>query len=789
MAEERTEANRCVTVSVRSLVEFILRSGDLESGSMVGSSVESMQMGSKIHRKLQRLGGSDYQAEVSMKIEVPFEREEFPFTLSVEGRADGIFERDDRTWIDEIKGVYRELYTIEEPDPLHRAQVMCYAYIYARDKELDKIGIRLTYCHIPTEEIKYFHEEFTFSELKGWFDSLTAEYGKWAYWQLRWNETRNASIKNLVFPYDYRPGQRELAQGVYRTILRKKKLFIEAPTGVGKTISTVFPAVKAMGEGITEKLFYLTAKTSTRTVAEQAFRLLEEQGADLKVITLTAKDKVCVLEKPDCNPGTCERAKGHYDRVNDAIYDMLTHENAISRDSVLQYAEKHMVCPFEMCLDVSLFSDAVICDYNYVFDPVVYLRRFFAGEKKNDYVFLIDEAHNLVERAREMFSEELYKEDFLAVKRIMKMKSKKMTKALELCNADLLGMKRECEEFEEISSIGDLIFHLMNLAAVYEEYLRDNPAFPEREEIIQLYFNIRHFLAIYEIMDEKYVIYTDYDEDGRFHLKLQCMDPSRNLSEVLNRGRSAVFFSATLLPIHYYKEQLSGTEEDYAVYAPSPFDPNRRLVMVGADVTSRYSRRSAQEYGKFAEYIHKFAQARLGNYMVFFPSYQLMNEVYELMEDNAEFEILLQHSNMTETEKEEFLEAFETQPTKTKIGFCVMGGIFGEGIDLREDRLIGAVIIGTGLPMVCNERELFRKYFDRNGKAGFDYSYLYNGMNKVLQSAGRVIRTMDDRGAVLLLDERFLNRQYQELFPREWFPYQQVNRQSIGQVLHSFWSQ
>ncbi|HHV09836.1 MAG TPA: ATP-dependent DNA helicase [Clostridiales bacterium] len=798
------EKLRNIKISVRNLVEFILCSGDLDN-TRARSDADAMQAGSKMHRKLQKQMGANYTAEVPLSITVPVSREDISFELTVEGRADGIinnkFIREDfsvlvfeeeeanppEIVIDEIKGVYLELSHLTAPIGVHRAQAMCYAYIYASKYGQQRIGIRMTYCNLETENLRYFEETFHYGELSDWFRQLVEEYAKWAAWQIKWVEKRNRAIKAMEFPFEYREGQKELVTGVYKTILRKKKLFIEAPTGVGKTISTVFPTVKAMGEGLVDKVFYLTAKTITRTVAEEAFNILGGNGLDFKVVTITAKEKVCVLDKPDCNPGACPRAKGHFDRVNAAVYDLLTSENDISREHIISYAEKHLVCPFEMGLDVTLWCDTVICDYNYVFDPNVYLRRFFNNEKQNDYVFLIDEAHNLVDRAREMYSAVLYKEDFLEVKRLVKDKSGKLARQLDYCNNDLLRLKRECDDFEVLDNVDGLCIHLMSLMTEYETFLQEGFITEGKETILRLFLDIRHFLSIYEIHDDNYTIYTDYEEE-RFRLKLQCMDPSRNLQNCMARGRSAVLFSATLLPIGYYMEQLGGKkEEDYAVYAPSTFLTENRLIMVANDVSTKYSRRNAREYEKICRYIKDFTQAKAGNYMVFFPSYQMLQEIAELMGGELEG-LVVQSSSMTEEEKELFLEEFVENPEKSRIGFCVMGGIFSEGIDLKSNRLIGAVIVGTGLPMVCNERELFRGYFDQRNGTGFDYAYLYSGMNKVLQSAGRVIRTKDDRGAILLLDERFTQRQYNSLFPREWFPNVTVNQASMKSCLEGFWN-
>lgn len=779
------EKNRKVKVSVRNLVEFILRHGNLDN-SEGHSDPDAMQEGTRLHRKIQKSMGSDYAAEVSMSMETPVEFEGETYEITVEGRADGVISGEELAVIDEIKCIYLDLSHVKEMQPLHRAQAMCYASQYVVKNESERVGIQLTYCNIDTENILRFHEKFTREELTDWYQSLLQEYVKWVAWQYHWGLERDATMKQLVFPFAYRQGQKELAAGVYRTILREKKLFIEAPTGVGKTISTLFPAIKAFGEGLVSKIFYLTAKTITRTVAEETFRILQEQGLKMKLVTLTSKEKSCILGKSNCNPTACERAKGHYDRVNAAVYDLLTHEEGMTRDLILQYADKHQVCPFEMCLDVTTWADGVICDYNYVFDPNVYLRRFFSGDKKQDFVFLIDEAHNLVERAREMYSAMLCKEDFLSVKRLVREKSARMVRALDACNTSMLKIKRECDEIEVWENAGELPIHIMRLIAEYEEFLQEHRSFDNREEVLGLYFELRHFMNIHDLMDENYLVYSDYAENGDFRLFLKCMDPSKNVNECMKKGRSAIFFSATLLPIRYYMEQLGGTGEDYAMYAPTPFEKEKRLLMVGNDISTRYSRRGDAEYERIVSYIEAVTKAKKGNYIVFFPSYQMLLQIYERSEGRIP-NLLLQKASMTEQEREDFLNAFVNAPEEGIVGFCVMGGIFSEGIDLKNDRLIGTIVVGTGLPMVCNERELFRGFFDRRNGNGFEYAYLYQGMNKVQQSAGRVIRTMEDEGVILLLDDRFLNHQYQELFPREWFPFDTVQLSNVEQKMKEFW--
>jgi Rad3-related DNA helicase len=784
--EKGTE--KIVRVSVRNLVEFILRGGDIDNRTSGSMDKEAMLMGGRLHRKIQRSMGSDYHAEISLKTEIPRDG----FRIQVEGRADGIIIHEEtgetEVTVDEIKGVLRDLEHITEPVKVHLAQAKCYAYIYAGQKGLENIGVQLTYCHLDTEEIKRFEEKFTIDELKEWFDNLIRQYEKWARFQIEWEKTRNASIKKVEFPFSYRPGQRDVAAAVYRTILRRKKLFIQAPTGVGKTISTVFPAVKAVGERLGDKIFYLTAKTITRTVAEQAFRTMKDQGLSMKVITLTAKEKICFCEETLCNPESCPYAKGHFDRVNDAVYDMLISGNEMNRSAIERQAEKFRVCPFELSLDISTWVDAVICDYNYVFDPNAHLKRFFSEGSGGNYIFLIDEAHNLVERGREMYSAALYKEDLLELKRQVKHLDARLARRLGDVNKLFLELKRECEDYQILNSVSHIALKLMNLLTEMERFLEEPSGDEIRESVLNLYFQVRSFVSIHDILDENYVIYSELEDNGRFKLKLFCVNPAANLQNYLEFGSGTVFFSATLLPIHYYKSLLSVEKDDYAIYAESPFPRENMLLLQARDVSTRYTMRSESMYRRYADYISRMAECKKGNYMAFFPSYRFMEEVYDQFVHKAEgIDVLLQAQNMDEREREEFLEEFDRERENSLVGFCVMGGVFSEGIDLTADRLIGAVIVGTGLPQVCNDREIVKGYFDSRGMRGFDYAYLYPGINKVLQSAGRVIRTETDRGVVLLLDDRFSRRQYRDSFPREWENCQICSAATLSDYMESFW--
>jgi Rad3-related DNA helicase len=822
-----------IHISVRQLVEFILREGNIDNRKTGGSDT-AMQEGGRIHRMIQNRMGSEYHSEVGLR----YKYETPDYDIIIEGRADGIIDynwgehiarvgdskeslplvqAEERVIIDEIKGTYKSLKKIHKPVGVHLSQAKCYAYIYAVQNYIDNIGVRMTYCNIETEELKYFHFDYTINELKAWFDELLNEYKKWTDFQFEWSKTRTESIKKLSFPFPYREGQKELVSHVYHTIYHKRKLFLEAPTGVGKTISTVFPAVKSMGEQLTEKIFYLTAKTITRTVAQNCFSQLSENGLKMKTVIITAKDKICFLKQGEnekneveCNPDACPYAKGHFDRINAAMYDLLTHENNFTREMIMEYAENYKVCPFEFCLDMSLFSDAVICDYNYVFDPRVYLKRFFADTlAKNDYVFLIDEAHNLLDRGRDMYSAAMFKDSFLEMKRLIKDDSPRIASLLDKCNKAMLDMKRNCDGYREEKSIDGFVTSLNRVYGAIDDFLDDHENYKNKNELLEFYFEACHFLNMYEIMDGNYVVYSQLMDDGDFMLKLFCVDPAKNLAACMDKGRSTILFSATLLPIQYYKKLLGGTKDDYEVYARSTFVEEKKALLIAGDVTSKYTRRTSEEFKKIARYIYEIVNQRYGNYMVFLPSHLFLEQVYncfmdEYYDENI-MECIIQENYMSESKREDFLLRFkgneecdinsrinfeiEEEDDTILIGFCVMGGIFSEGIDLKNDSLIGAIIVGTGLPQVGSERELLKKYFDEKGENGFDYAYRYPGMNKVLQSAGRVIRTAEDIGVVALLDERFLTNQYFRMFPREWSRYEVVDVEGVSKRVEKFWNE
>ncbi|MGF2941602.1 helicase C-terminal domain-containing protein [Enterococcus xiangfangensis] len=771
-------------LAIRELVEFILRSGSLDEGK---NSNHTPQEGARIHRKLQKEAGPDYQKEVWLK--KPLEIAET--AVQIEGRADGIYREGDRVFVDEIKTSETPFEELEAGTiNLYFYQAMVYAYIYSEQEELTEISTRLTYFQTTEEKITRQIRVFTFAELTDFFNDLIKRYENWLVFQIQWRKTRNQSLKSLAFPFDtYRAGQRELAAAVYKTIHAQQKLFVEAPTGTGKTMSTLFPAFKAMGEELGERIFYLTAKTITRQVAEETVTKLEKKGVRVKSVTITAKDKICFMSERNCTPEHCPFAKGYYDRINDGLWDMLNSEDHYTRPVIEHYARKHELCPFELSLEISRFCDVVVGDYNYLFDPTVYLRRFFDEENKTNLV-LVDEAHNLVNRSKEMYSASISRETIAQIQKDLDKSFKKLKKAFNKVDNEfeLIVQALDGESYHQQQAAPEsLINSLFKLQERIKEWLAEHPEHFLQERMLPVYFEILRFTRMSEYYDDHYRTIV---EQKRYDLiiKEYCIDPSWFLEQTMEKVGSTILFSASFSPLDYYQEVLDGGDDSLSYRLPNPFPAEHRLVMVDASIQTTYQKRT-QSIPQIAASIEALVKNKTGNYFVFFPSFQYLDQVADYFHEvYPEYAIQIQGTKLSEEEREEFLAAFIDQPTKTLIGFCVLGGIFSEGIDLAGERLIGTVVVGVGLPQVNHEQELIKEYYDEKKNQGFSYAYQLPGMNKVIQAAGRVIRTMTDRGILLLLDQRYTNQHYQKLLPSSWSDRKIVyGSAEVGKAANNFW--
>ncbi|MFD2210479.1 ATP-dependent DNA helicase [Virgibacillus halophilus] len=763
MPKQKKGSGKHLRLSARGLVEYVFRSGSIETGFR---SAAPLLDGTKAHQKIQKTYGKNDQKEVYLKTEIPFG----DITFQIDGRCDGLLKNDDGSFvIDEIKSTSGPLDLVnEETYPVHWAQASVYGYIYTTDNQLENITIQLTYVQVQTGEQKKFQRKMTRQELGDFLMDVISKYVPYARLRMELLEKRAASSKALAFPFgNYRDGQRKLAGAVYKTILEKRTLFAKASTGIGKTISTIFPAVKAIGENHLERIFYLTAKTITRTAAEEAFRILQAEGLELTVVTITAKDKICFQDKVNCDKAECPFANGYYDRINGAILDILQHESLLTRPVIEKYARKHIVCPFEFSLDLAYAADVVICDYNYIFDPRVSLQRLFEEQKKKT-ALLIDEAHNLVDRAREMYSATVNKADFLALYKEYKGSKEFIAKSAKAVNDRLLEKKKQKQILE--TELDEKLVHAVDAFAydAEEELVRGGDA---DELLLNTYFAAQSFVKIAELYDKRFTSYLTVDGNDVV-LKLFCLDPSHQIKRMGKGFRSKIFFSATLTPAGYYMDLLGGKSEDYVLSIPSPFDRENAEVII-QPLSTRFRDRG-RTLEPMVRFIVDLLEKRHGNFLVFFPSYKYMQLVFERFAAVApEVQTIVQHGQMTEIDKEVFLEAFHEKedPKERLVGFAVLGGIFSEGVDLKGDRLQGVIIVGVGLPQIGLERDIIKDYFQADGHNGYDYAYIYPGMNKVLQAGGRLIRTDTDRGTIALIDDRFLQPKYQAMLPYEWQHY------------------
>nr|WP_169084737.1 ATP-dependent DNA helicase [Paenibacillus sp. PL91]MBC9201742.1 ATP-dependent DNA helicase [Paenibacillus sp. PL91] len=759
-----------VTISVRHLVEYVFLSGSIDVRL---NAIDTMHEGTKAHQRVQRTYGEQDQKEVYVKADIAVD----DLLFVVDGRCDGLLGTEPLLTVDEIKSTGGDLDRITEDGyPVHWAQALFYAYMYAKEHEQAAMRVQLTYVQTATEEERRFAREVSFAELEQYVHEVIARYAPYAQLRRRHEQARNESIRELAFPFEtYRAGQRKLAGAVYKSIEEGVRLFAKAPTGIGKTISTTYPTLKAMGAGMLQRFYYLTARTTTRAAAEDALLLMRDKGLHLHAVTITAKDKICFQEEVRCEKDHCPYADGYYDRINGAVLDILENETVMTRSVIEAYAHKHRVCPFEYSLDLAYAADAVVCDYNYIFDPRISFKRQYAEMKKRT-ALLVDEAHNLVDRAREMFSAELTKAPFLALQRELKGVHNEGYRTAKAINDYFIALRKSSDGVphlverqlpEELVALADAF------ASAAEQALA--AGISGSGTLLDAYFNAQNFIRTAKLFDERYVVYIELSKN-EVRLKLFCLDPSQLLQQMGKGYRSHIYFSATLSPVSYYMDMLGAGEDDYTLAVPSPFAREQLDVIINP-LSTRYHDRDESKL-PIAKLIIKLMGERPGNYFVFFPSYAYMNAVYETyMElkewstpagDDSDAEVLLQRPDMSEEERDRFLDTFQAGSGRSLIGFAVMGGVFSEGVDLAGDRLICVIVVGVGLPQLGVERNMLKEYFNEQGKSGYDYAYVFPGMNKVLQAGGRLIRSETDRGTLVLIDDRYLQSHYQRLLPEEW---------------------
>ncbi|MFN7138856.1 MAG: ATP-dependent DNA helicase [Limisphaerales bacterium] len=764
-------------VSVRRLVEFVLRTGDLGGTGRVHGLLRAHE-GSRAHRKLQKSRPDTYESEVHLSHRVNGEN----LRLEVVGRVDGVWKRNEGILLEEIKTVTNNW--DYQADPLHWAQLKVYGWIYCQQKELEDVELQLSYFHLETEQVTVFRDKFPYAELRTIAESAISEYLQWITDYDKWIKRRNRSAESLRFPHpEFRKGQRDLSRAVYKTLVDGRRLFVEAPTGTGKTISVLFPAIKSLPAKTVDRIFFLTARNTTQELARKSLRDLSFAGLQLRSMVLTAKEKLCTREGKACDPLECPLAKGYFDRRKPAILEALRIDQ-LAREQLEEIAQRHGVCPHELSLDVSEWVDLVICDYNYAFDPSAKLKRHF-GENASQHTLLIDEAHNLVDRAREMFSASLRASTFQAARaEATGAPLKKRISRIEQELQELSAGSESKKVFEAVPSsflkaLGDFIETADNSFA-------ENIGQAVPEPLLRCYFEVNTFLQVAEMADAKYRVITETQVDEQ-SIRLCCLDPSAQLHKCLKQAAGSILFSATLTPLSYFRSALGGAETDHTFRLPSPFPREHLQVLITSYIKTAFKHRDSS-IEQVCQALLAFTHGRRGNYLVFFPSYAYLNEILaRLQESGTDAEFIVQSSSMDEAARSAFLEAFISQSERTMVGFAVMGGLFGEGIDLVGERLIGVAVVGLGLPQIGLERNLIRNHFDDRGLEGFDFAYLFPGLNKVFQAAGRLIRSEHDRGVIMLVDERFTEDRVRGLLPSWWNIIQCPNPKALELELQKFW--
>jgi len=772
-------------VAIQVLAEYCTAKGHLATSA---GGTQRLSEGIAAHKKLQKQYMSkedmQYQKEVSLTFDCIREH----YILRLSGRADGIFITDDeKTIVHEIKSTYIPCSLILEPQSLsHLAQMKIYAYIYAVQNNLSSIGMRLTYFSLEEEKEHSFCFEAGMEELTCEFEAFIEDYCLLADLCVQHKKELINSSEKLQFPFEnYRSFQREAAAQVYTCVKEGNTLFLEAPTGTGKTIATLFPAIKALGNNLCEKIFYLAAKNQTLLVAADALELMRQNGLSIKSIVITAKEKSCMLKTVDCDAELCPYAADYFTKLHSALPEIGKNNN-FNYSDIIAFAEKYQLCPYELSLSLAEICDVVICDYNYLFDPQAKLKRFFT--LGGQYAFLIDEAHNLVERSREMFSATLTKEQILSMRALCR-PMPKLFKALSKLNTAMNALAAQKDEpYLILNEPPKEILHCVeNILSKIEEYAFAGQPLP-KDAVLGLKDLLRYVKISEQYSNEYYTTYCE-GEKNCFSIQLFCLQPSPFIRDALNKGNSAVLFSATLSPYCFYFSMLGGDESTYSYSLPSPFESENLLVCADYSIDTTYAARAAS-YAAIASRIYCACKTKKGNFMAYFPSFEFMNNVlahfYQLEFDGK---VLVHSSGFNKTQREEFLDQFIIEQEATLIGFTVMGSHFGEGIDLVGEALIGVIIVGVGLPMVNFQRQLLKEYFDETLDSGFDYAYTYPGMNKVLQAGGRVIRTHTDKGFILLLDRRFSREQYSALLPAHWHVNRVKNEHHLTEMLKEFWSE
>lgn len=784
-----------IRLSVHMVVDSLLRQGSIDSRVF---STSTMQEGTRLHALYQKEQGTTYQSEVLLS--ATFSIDDFNFL--VEGRADGVIAKEDGSiTIDEIKTTIADLDQFYNDNmDWHLGQAKLYAYMYAISRNKDRVGVRLTYISqndYRLQEKHYF--SYTIDELRTFALDLMDRFYQSLKTLLIHQEDLANSIKFFKFPYpNMREGQGEMIKTLEEAKALGKFAYVEAPTGIGKTAASLFPYVKDLQNGA-EKVFYLTSKNSIKKVALDTVKHFNKHGAKLKAISLSSKDSLCINDKKrHCNPDDCPFARDYYKKLSDVLFLTFVNHDYLDFDTLLALGLKHELCPFEFQLDLSLYYDIIIADYNHLFHPTARLMRFFDSGPR-PYYLLVDECHNLPSRIRDMHSASINYYDLYDLNKSLKPLGKRALPLRKRIGALLdFFISIDKNDYESIYNYSDVIplpnipDEFISLAERFEEaaksFLKDEASAVD-DQFLETYYNVRYFLEV-DGDSPYYSYYLKQRNSKCYELVSNCLDSRPFMKPALSIFLSGVFFSATLAPTDFYFDLLKAEDDSPKLILKSPFPPQNTLLLINTFISTKYKDRSGSLV-YLHEAITSFIKGKIGNYLVFFPSYIYMRQFLEILSPSESYDIYIQDERMDQNQRETFLQRFKPNPSRTTVGFVVMGGIFSEGIDLIEDRLIGAIIVGVGLPSICYDNDQLRRYYgEEDEEKGYEYSYLYPGINKVFQAAGRVIRSEEDKGLIMLIDQRYSENRYKEIYepryPNRTFVFQS---RDILQAVQDFYKE
>ncbi|MDT9632984.1 ATP-dependent DNA helicase [Pseudomonas sp. JV449] len=744
------------SVAVRALCEFTAKVGDLD---LRFTPSPSAQEGIAGHRTVASRRSAHYQNEVALEGDYQ--------QLTVRGRADGY--DPDANRLEEVK-TYRGDLAAQPANhrQLHWAQAKVYGWLMCQKLGLTDIDVALVYFDIVGEGETLLNQRFQADELQAFFNQQCALFLGWARQEMQHREARDVAAQTLGFPHaDFRPGQRTLAESVYKAVSTGRCLMAQAPTGIGKTIGTIFPLLKALAPQQLDKVFFLTAKTPGRQLALDAAKVLHASSdLPLRVLELVARDKACEHLDKACHGDACPLAKGFYDRLPAARL-AASKVRLLDQHNLRNVALDHRVCPYYLSQEMARWADLVVADYNYYFDFGAML---FGLAQLNQWraAVLVDEAHNLVERARSMYSASL---DQYSLKILRDTAPEPLKKPLQRLNREWNALhKDQVAPYQAYASRPDKLLQALNLCtSALGDYFNDHPE-ALSGDLQAFYFEALQFTKVAELFNEHFIFDISKRQLGGKRssstLCLRNVVPAEFIRPRLTAARSSVLFSATLSPRHYYADLLGLPTDTAWVDVESPFKAEQLQVRIVDAISTRFVHRQAS-LAPIVELIARQFALQPGNYLAFFSSFDYLQQVAQLLaETHPQIPLWHQSRGMAEAERQGFLDQFTEH--SQGIGFAVLGGAFGEGIDLPGARLIGAFIATLGLPQLNPVNEQIKLRMAAIFGAGYDYTYLYPGIQKVVQAAGRVIRSQHDRGVVMLMDDRFGEGRVRQLLPRWW---------------------